>query len=76
MSVWNDWHTTVELTGSLCEPHDFEIVHQALQKLDEHEVKALYLAALDFVVLCVKHPIAHPSFAEWVTQQALEVERV
>lgn len=75
MSQWDEWHTTVELTGTLCELCDFELAHQALRKLDEREMDALYSAVLDFKALCKRHPLSCPSFEAWIEQKALEVER-
>ena len=74
MSQWDEWHTKVELSGTLCEPYDFQVAYQALQKLSEREASAFYSAVLDFKALCKKHLIDHP-FEQWVEQKALEAER-
>jgi len=76
VSQWDDWHTTVELTGRLCEQYDFRVAHQVLQRLDEHEVYALYCCALDFRVLCERLQ-NDSTFVDWVAQKAgvQEVER-
>ena len=72
MSQWDDWLTTIELSGRLCEPYDFRVAHQALQKLSEREVDAFYSAVLDFKVLCEKRKFDHPSFEQWIAQRAEE----